>query len=352
MTIPLVGVLGASGAVGRAAAESLRGHVRLRLGARRGVPYPAEEVVSADAFGNLSGFCTGCSVVLNCAGPSYRIGDRVAVAALAAGAHYVDVSGDDPVHAALKGRRERAMVLSAGLQPGISGLLPRWAVSRSTAVTGLSVYAGGLDRITPAAAADYLVSLDGDHGSPLAAWRNGRRAERALQLITSADLEFFPGRVTAHPYLSTEAERLAGALGLIELDWYTVLAGEQVRLTLNRLRGRTWTSANEAEFALAVERLTRASAVDLAGRRTCYSIVINTAGAERKTVVLRAADSYRVTGVTGALAVLAVLEGRVGPGTHFAADVLDPGDVVAGIRRSGAASVEEYEDGAAEEGVL
>src|SRR5438445_7441516 len=98
----MIGVLGASGAVGAAAVDWLRqlGHGPLRLGARR--PWtaaPGEQVMTVDATDprSLAAFCQDTRVVLNCAGPSYRLLDQVADAALTAGADYVDSAGDGPV---------------------------------------------------------------------------------------------------------------------------------------------------------------------------------------------------------------------------------------------------------------
>jgi hypothetical protein len=42
----------------------------------------------------LAAFCDGCRIVVNCAGPTYRILDTVARAAFAAGADYVDIGGE------------------------------------------------------------------------------------------------------------------------------------------------------------------------------------------------------------------------------------------------------------------
>ena len=47
----------------------------------------------------LQAFCSGCRVIVNCAGPSCHIRDRVARAAFRAGADYVDPGGDEPLAA-------------------------------------------------------------------------------------------------------------------------------------------------------------------------------------------------------------------------------------------------------------
>ncbi|MDH6131237.1 hypothetical protein P3T37_000606 [Kitasatospora sp. MAA4] len=345
----VVGVLGGSGVVGRDAALALRelGVERLRLGGRRldavaavaaGLPGGTAQAVAVDLDdrASLAAFCAGCAVVLNCAGPSYEVRGRVALAALAAGAHCVDVAGDDPAYEELRevdlAGAGRSVVLSAGMLPGLSGLLPRWLASEGQhpGIGGrLTVWAGGLERCSRTVAADLLLSVDGDRsggnpfGESLAAWRHGRRVSRALCARDAAELPYFPTSVSLQPYLSTEAERLARALGLDELDWFNVFPGRRVRDLLAALSG------GREPLATAADRLVRAAELDLTGRRPYFRMVFaleSPAGAA--TAVLGTRDSYRLTATVGALAVAATLAGEIPAGLHFAAEVLDAGESV------------------------
>ena len=93
-----IGIIGASGAVGRVVTNVLAQTegVTLVLGGRHPLPdlqaaagergrarieTTAVDVLDAKA---LDRFANGLSVVVNCAGPSYMIGDRIARVALAA----------------------------------------------------------------------------------------------------------------------------------------------------------------------------------------------------------------------------------------------------------------------------
>src|SRR6218665_860008 len=105
-----IGIVGASGMVGRAVAQHLRlaGMRGLRLGARRseGLQREAREGEDIVAFAladsaQLQRFCEGCAIVVNAAGPSRQVLDRVARASLAAGAAYVGAAGAQPPPAPL-----------------------------------------------------------------------------------------------------------------------------------------------------------------------------------------------------------------------------------------------------------
>lgn len=368
----MIGIIGASGGVGRhtAAALAASGVGPLRLGARRPEAITAEgpwptgsETVAVDALdpGSLSRFCAGCRIVVNCAGPSYIIKDTVARAALAAGADTVDVLGDDPAYEALAASGvvgpDRTVVLSAGAVPGLSGLVPFWLAESGTTgsePTRLRGFAGGLERITAALAADILLSLDtgganGERfGQPLAAWRHGRRAARALRIEENAEVPFFPQRAALHPLLTPEVERLAARMGLAEADWYSVFPGEQIRGLFTTLPTLALDTAEQRDAVMA--RIRRAAEVDAAGSAPYYRLVFTMSGEGwARTGVVRTDNSFRLSGAVAAVAVGDLLAGRIGPGLHFAAAAMDPWSTIAELERTGAAEFAVHEHTSAQE---
>lgn len=358
-----IGVVGGSGEVGRAAVGVLRewGDVRLRVGGRR---IDAVDAVVDDVLGgegdavrvdatdpaSLAEFCAGLDGVLNCAGPTYRLRDTVAVAALRAGAHYADVAGDDPARDGLLAKgfdaAERTAVLSAGTLPGLSSIVPRWLASEMDQPVGLVAYAGGVEACSPTVAEDMMLSLEtggadgGAFGEPLAAWRAGGRRSRALRAADRGEAPEFPGRVALQPLLSAESERLARGLGLSELDWWNVWPGEQVWSVLNALPSLMGAGTPRERIA---ERMIRAAALDLSGRTPYYRMVFTMTGVRdgaevARTAVVRARHSYRLTALVGAMAISAAVAGHLPPGPHFACEVLDPAAVVAELEKAGAIS--------------
>lgn len=326
-----VGVVGATGGVGRAVVRRLHasGAGPLRLGGRRAdlaARLLAQELggcgeavaVDVTDAASLDRFCAGCRLVVSCAGPAHELGDAVALAAWRAGADVVDAS--EVPGGRLAGqpssRAARVAVLSAGLMPGLSGILPRCLAAGFDRPARLTAYAGGLGRLTPAAAADYLAGAADGAGGPLAAWRHGRRAARALFPLRDVELPPFPGRVTAQPYLSAELEGVARALGLEEAAWYTMFDGLHLPAALARLQGIP-----------DARQLVLASELDCFGREPYQLMVLEMAGAVAgepacRTLLLRAGDGIELTGAVAALAALAVLAGEVPPGVHEARDAL------------------------------
>jgi hypothetical protein len=341
----MVGIVGGYGAVGRCTARLLRmwGGYRLRIGGRdlaSARRFAAEvlddtcDVLTVDVAdpGSVRRFCTDCDVVVNCAGPSHVVLDRVARVALSAGAHYVDPGGDEPVHERLTRTGAlppgRTAVLSAGMMPGLTSLLPRWlAMKAFQRVTDLTAYVSSRDRFTPAAAGDYLLSLDNAYGEPRAAWRRRRKVSGALRPLTGVDVPFFTDPVNAYPYFTAEAERLALALNLETVDWYNVFDGGALMFaTVGRLQDAV---ANGADLSAAATDLARQAQLDMFGRKPCQRFVFQLDGEFdakpiRRMAVLTAADAYELTGLVTAFVVAALAGNAIGPGLHFAADVLAP----------------------------
>ena len=97
-------VYGATGLVGRRVSADLdRGGVALVIAGRRAdaidalgarLPSADKAIATLGEPEALVRAFTGAKVVVNCAGPLGEVGEPVVVAALAAGAHYVDLGGD------------------------------------------------------------------------------------------------------------------------------------------------------------------------------------------------------------------------------------------------------------------
>src|SRR5262245_64365733 len=131
MTAPTIIVYGATGLVGGRVCAALDAAdvPFVPVGRRRGALEKLAAVVGAtewrlaelDHEALVAAF-TGSAVVVNCAGPLAEVGEPVLLATLAAGAHYVDVGGDQAFMHALYERHDsaarragRAVVSGCGL---------------------------------------------------------------------------------------------------------------------------------------------------------------------------------------------------------------------------------------------
>ncbi|MGW7469823.1 saccharopine dehydrogenase NADP-binding domain-containing protein [Streptomyces xantholiticus] len=347
-TEPVIGVLGGYGAVGAAAARCLAdwGAFLLRIGGRdaeaaarcasslggRAEPM-AVDVMDDDS---LDRFGRGCDVVLNCAGPAYILAERPRRAAAAPGAAYVDVMDGSGPGRAPDG--ERTAVLSAGVSPGLSGLLPRLLAEgpvplRAARFTGYYVMLGAF---THTGAVDYLLSLDRDYGVARAQWRDGRVVRGALGGAQEREVAGVGHPVTVYPYLTRELVGQARALGLAEARWYNAFDGHRLLDALNRHRAG---DGGAGSLDAGVAGVVRASTLDALGRTPYHLLwgVLEGSGPDgapvRRTALIRGDDGSAMTGTVGAVAVRELAEGRIPPGTHRAAHVLPARAVTDALRR-------------------
>lgn len=344
----LIGVLGASGDVGLASARALLslGVNELRLGGRdpgNGArclaslqqQWPEARLqwtaVDFNDAAALTGFARGCGVLLNCAGPSWRLADRAARAALQADAHYVDAAGEMTLEP--HQWRNRCAVLGGGLQPGLTGLLPRWLAEQAfTQVLGLTSYFGLRDHFTAVAADDFLQGAVDGTNEPLAAWRNGR-CSRALTRSQDVLLPCFPGQVHVLPYLNQEGERLAVDLRLEIGQWFNVITDGHVLKALDL--------AHSLPRADAVQRLCEASRLDLSGQAPFVTLLLQLDGlwegqARTRSLVLSGAGNAALTGAMAAATVVSVADGEITAGCHYAAQALPPAASLERLQRTSA----------------
>lgn len=297
-------LFGATGAVGRSCLDVLLGAADASV-VLAGRDEARLREVAAGARGDISiarldavdvASVTGCDVVINCAGPSHRLSASVAGAAIAAGVPYVDPGGDQALLDRLTAARPAVPVLlQAGVQPGLSGLLLReLAREKADEVHSVTAWCGGLQQLTPASVLEYLASLQDRSSHPGAELCGGRirRADRAEREMPPAP--YFPGSVTVHPHLDSETLSAAAFLGIEDVLWMNVFDGAHTTRAMQALvLDDHETSDADLSAVLAAAKL------DMFGRRTYFAIVC-VAGI--RTVAFTCPDSYRVTGATTAYA--------------------------------------------------
>lgn len=240
-----------------------------------------------------------CDVVVNCAGPSQRHSAQVAGAAVAAGVPYVDPGGDSALLHRLAGSGV-PVVLQAGVQPGLSGLLLRAvALHRTDQIDAITAWCGGLQPLTPASVLEYAASLHDPHSHPGAALRDGVIRRIGHDERKPAPAQYFPGPVTVHPHLDAETVAVAAHLGVGNVWWMNVFDGVHTARAMQLLAvgDRRPRGQSDTDSVLAAAKL------DLFGRQPYFTIV-GTAhgGVGSTTVVFTCSDSYRITGALAAFA--------------------------------------------------
>jgi hypothetical protein len=302
-------LLGGTGAVGASCLDVLarRGDVSLVIGGRdaarlreaaSGIQADVQiaplDVADASA---VTAAVAHCDVVINCAGPSHRFSALVAGAAIAAGVPYVDPGGDHALLDRLAAAGTSVpVVLQAGVQPGLSGLLLRMvALQRSQKIDCLTAWCGGLQRLTPASVLEYVASLQDSHSYPGAVLRDGLIRRVSHDACKPAPAQYFPDSVAVRPHLDAETVSVAAYLGVADVWWMNVFDGVHIMRAMQVLAADDEGPRGRADLpdVLAAAKL------DLFGRQPYFSIVCRVGST---TVAFTCPDSYRVTGAVAAYA--------------------------------------------------
>ncbi len=140
----------------------------------------------------------------------------------------------------------------------------------------------------------------------------------------------------AWPYLTTEAQSLGGLPGVAEVRAYNVFASDRLTLAMTHAWAQLSASPDHTELAPFIPSIVDATIADEDEFGSFYVMLFTAAapGHPRGTtrVVLRAEDSYGLSGAVVALATEHILDGRVPPGVHLAAEALDPTYTVERLR--------------------
>lgn len=323
-----VGVIGASGAVGAGVARALaRIGTDLRLGTRvprrvRGLVdeldrlgEPDIEVRTVDLDDEISffSFLDGLDAVVCCAAPSSRWSGPTARKALTAGVPLVDPAGGDLLRTLDKpddlrrGSGHSAVVVDAGMQPGLTGLIMHTLLARAPSVPrSVGLWHGGLGPLPEGSARDLLL----DTGTGGATPHTRRLAYRVVPFLggTHQLPSDVPPTASVTPVLTEEINRICSAYGVPDAVEYQIINGEHVAEVARYYAASPVRLGDEERLEEAVRRLRDAARVDCTGCRPTYTLH-GWAGDDELVVTTDA--PFTLTAEITALAALCVIEGRV-----------------------------------------
>ncbi|MDR3088834.1 MAG: saccharopine dehydrogenase NADP-binding domain-containing protein [Desulfobulbaceae bacterium] len=335
-----IGVVGGNGRVGRECLAYLAAAAQPTLAGGRHRPdhFTLAPFRNLDVYDSksLTDFCRDCRVVVNCAGPASQIRERVALAALAQGCHYVDPGGYTPLFSLLAAHSERireagvTFLLTLGVLPGLSELLPVYVAGKEfDQVEHFVCAAVGRDFWTYASARDIAwgVGNIGNGESPVY-YEKGLR--KMAGLLTSASKIHLPppvGRHTVFRLMRDDLQEFVAASGIQSAHAYgnnwgcwTTLATVLARAL--RLYG------SEKRLDWAARLIMKAAAIDMGGKKPGFMLHLHMRGrcggaARELTRFLFFEETYRATGICAAIGAQLAAQG-MRPGVFRAAQFPNP----------------------------
>lgn len=233
-----VGILGCGGLIGRAACRRLldRG-MKVTGGQRHNISFESHDDLFrwkyTDIYDDksLAAFCDANDIILNCAGPSYRIKGRVAEAAAASGDIYVDLADlvmtDPDIRGSLP--EDGTYVIGTGYVPGASGIFLNTAAADFDHIDKVQGFQAGRQRYSATAFEDILMSSLSDAGFPDSYYENGKIVRDVNEYGEKKLLPAMPEAVYIKPYLTRELRDCAEKANIKELHWYNALPDKKMK---------------------------------------------------------------------------------------------------------------------------
>lgn len=192
-----IGIIGASGKAGRGAVSILknRADILLKLGCRhieemKDVNQNCELCsVDVNQSEQLNAFVENCDYVINCAGPSWKIMERVAKSCFQYHTVYIDVAGGQSfIHSLemIEQAEANIGITSAGVYPGLSEIFLKWICKQNDGnIASIEEVFYGNDMLSEVALQDICESLKEDEGDVFCYCHNGKILKISFETITS-----------------------------------------------------------------------------------------------------------------------------------------------------------------------
>lgn len=278
-------------------------------------------------------FCKGCSIIINCTGPSWIVRDRIIKYALKAGCDYVDPGiwyDNDSLYKQQFEERGLTGLLYAGWIPGITGLLPRHLYNKAKksldSIHSLDVYCA--DRSSWSASASHDILYHFIRGIQPGIYANGQWCGKPpMYAIWGSRYYKHPGNIGAlfvNPGYTVELKNLAQEAENTRMGSYIGCTGLIGNLKLFIIRHAK--ISDEKAIAILMKIIKKEN--ELNGPGGAVSCVLT--GKKRgKKVKLRASvfdnNTIRLTGLCTALATRMIIEKKIErKGLMFLCDAIEP----------------------------
>jgi short subunit dehydrogenase-like uncharacterized protein len=366
-------VYGATGLVGRRVCADLdRGGVALVIAGRRAdaidalgakLPSADKAIASLREPEALVRAFTGAKVVVNCAGPLGEVGEPVVVAALAAGAHYVDLGGDQTYlhdlferHDSTARRAGRVVVPGCAVDCLLGDLAAAWAAQHVCAVgdDGDAVRTGPvtrlaedrpLDEVSVSYVFDDLVlspgsqkALFGALGTRALVWKRDRweQASSSHKRVNAGTL--FGGERDAISFPGGDVLTIPRHVAARSVQTFVSTTRRAAAAAAMRLVARALPLVPKK----ATELLAPYTPSEDEYARTCFAVVAQARrGFSAAQVVVRGRDIYQTSGAIAAWVARALVARPAGPvGMRAPAELFRPAAALQEIAMAAGLAIE------------
>ena len=316
----MIGIVGGYGDIGKKISEKLSHKHKVMIGGRnaslnKGLFAGDENItfknVDISNYDSLSGFAEKCELIINCAGPSWKVKGLVELCCIRKKIHLLDIGYPEKMNNLQSMEVGSTILYGVGTCPGFSELLQVYLGNFFDQLEELNTYFGGRDCFTRTAAEDYLHGITGRKNVPLATWKQGKVSFNSGMRKNNVELPFFEETVNIYPYLDDESLFVANKLKPLNASWNLVIEGDKMNGILDMAR-ILYPERRKA----AIELLCTGSALETMGKGTYIIFLVEGQGfingnKSKKTLFLRAESQPELTSIVVTNIANKILEGKI-----------------------------------------
>jgi len=280
----------------------------------------------------LDAFCSECMLIINAAGPSLIIEDKIARKALEHNCHYVDIGGYNALYDKLKPYEEEikskglCYVLGAGWMPGISGLLPLYAIQRalseSVEIKHVCLHYGAVEAWSYGSSYDLAASSKISKFS----WykKDGKEIINSMNCSRQVYFPEINRKKTCYPLFDDQLEKCAKELKAESFITYAIM--NDFRSTLAYLAVRTLYKNNPEKAARCIQR----DSLRLRQKEGSWGLlkcrIEGTCGGAPafREAKLKVTDNFLPSALPSAVAARRIINGELSPGLDYLCYLTNP----------------------------
>ncbi|KOY81124.1 saccharopine dehydrogenase NADP-binding domain-containing protein [Lysinibacillus macroides] len=355
-----IGIVGATGQVGSGVVETLleNNSYQLLLGSRKieklvekyGNESEAIQYKAVDVFDkkSLISFCYNCDLMINTAGPSSIVLDRVADACMETNTNYLDVSGDKTMKTAIKDAMTKrnssiTLAISAGVYPGLTEMFLAFLMQNNhESIDDIRCYFAGKGNFSETGAYDIISSLEKDEGHGMAYYCNGAIKKMTSGIGSQIILPPPFNEVYTLPVISEEYMECLNDFKITNAHFYNTFATQKMLTDFITIKAMQLFKTEEEKRASANRLMKTYSTKDKSQGFIIY-VVWDENGVKRKKWLQSSTNWNYCSGVVAACVAMQMLDidFTKKKGCYFAQSIIDSKELFNQLLRTGYISMIE-----------
>lgn len=323
-----IGILGATGIIGKSLAEMLQQKKIPIWKGSRGLENGTDtKTVNIDDQHSLKEFVDACDIIINCTGPSLLTNQQILPTVLETGKDYIDAFGWIHNKNSLKQGASR-VILNAGSVPGLLSVL---ICSMHNAKTQeMKVWSGGREGGSIGSVGDIILSSMngyGDSNCYIEDFKTVKNKDLEVELFDGANE--LQDKVSTQLFLTNEIRSVAKHLGVQKLRNYTIWADERMKRIMmfgcmEALRLKKKEELNEL-FSTVLGEINQLNEL----KQAWFTIVIESMEEyETKVLKLNTNDSSKLTAAMLAHMADILIHQEVAAGVYWPFELADSDEVL------------------------